>query len=163
MTEESQELNIPRRIICVDDFDDVRQLARSSFESSEHAKDIVVATCSSGKELMSRLRELQPNLVLLDLNMPDMNGPDTIEALRNTPDGEGISIIFLTTRTNVQMSDAYKNLGVIGIVHKPLDAETFPETIFKIWRDQGMHSEGDTGQVLTDLMEDDVDTFREEN
>ncbi len=163
MSEDQSEKKLPGRIVCVDDDFDIRQIVRESFERSEIGKNIVFASCGSGKELLSRLRELQPNLLLLDLNLPEMNGPDIVDALRQNADGRDIPIIFLTGKEKVKMEVGYKSLGVIGVIYKPFDVKTLPQDVCDIWNNQGMESSGE-GQVLTDLMDqDNEDTFKEEN
>jgi len=81
------------------------------------------------------MKELQPDLILLDLRMPDMNGSDTINELRKTPSYNHAPVIFVTERTKVTMIDAYKVLGVIGVIHKPLDPKTLKSQILGYWHD----------------------------
>lgn len=130
--------NFPNRIVYVDDEAEMRNIVKKVFEHSD--RDIVLVTCSSGRELLNRLRELQPDLILLDLQMPDMNGPDTIEELRKDEDAIDTPIIFMTGKKDVIMLENYKNLGVIGIIHKPFDVVTLLETIEGFW---GAHMQGE--------------------
>jgi len=123
--------NFPERIVYVDDDQMLRDLVKTSLARAE--EDFFVVTCSSGEELINRFRELQPDLILLDLNMPDMNGPDTIEALSKTSGWEETPFVFLTGSTNLSMIDEYKQLGVIGVVHKPFKPKELPEMIKKYW------------------------------
>lgn len=161
--DQAKKANIPRRIVCVDDDFDVRQIVRDSFQRSEFGKEIVVATCGSGQEMISRLRELQPELILVDIMMPKMNGLDMIQTLRAQVDGQNIPVVFLTGKTKLKMEDEYRNLGVIGVVYKPFDPMKLADDIFKMWQSQGIVSDGE-GQVLTELMDqDDQNTFKNEN
>lgn len=157
--------DLPGRIVYVDDDFDVRQIVRAAFENYDKDKKVVMATCGGGQELISRLRELQPGLILLDLHMPEMNGPDTVDALREHEDGKDIPIIFLTGKKKVVMEDHYRNLGVIGIIYKPFDSDTLPQDVFKLWQDAFGESGGDSdGRVLSDLMdEENTDTFSEDS
>ncbi len=122
--------HFPKRLVYVDDEQSVRHVVREALERLD--PDIILVTCSGGAELMSRLRELQPDLILLDLKMPDMSGPDIIDALHKRPEGANIPVLFITG-TKVEMTDEYKNLGVIGVIHKPLDVLKLRETIGKFW------------------------------
>lgn len=152
---------LPGRIVFADSDADLRQKVRPALELSDLGKKIVVATCGNGQELLSRLRELQPSLILLDLHLPEMSGLDTLDILRDREDGKEIPVIFLTSKQKVVMEDSYKNLGVIGVIHKPFDVTDLLPKIFKIWQDEFGVFEGEIdGRVLSELMENpDADTF----
>jgi CheY-like chemotaxis protein len=152
----------PGRVVFVDDDDEIRGLVRESFERAPEAKGVVFACCGSGKEILSRLRELQPDLILLDVHMSDMNGLDVVEALRKSEDGKDIPVIFLTGEAKLVMEDIYETSGIIGVVHKPFEAAELPARIFKIWQDHGLGV--DEGQDLGEYMDrEDTDTFKETN
>jgi CheY-like chemotaxis protein len=122
----------PQRLVFVEDQASVRKLVREALELA--GLDIAFVTCSSGEELLNRLRELQPELILLDLKMPKMSGPDILDALRKSPDGIRVPVLFMTG-TKVEMTDHYRALGVIGVLHKPFDIEKLPEQIGELWRE----------------------------
>ncbi|GJL85217.1 MAG: response regulator [Micavibrio sp.] len=121
----------PERVVCIDDDIDLRQLVRVSLEEAE--EDIVLVTCGSGEEFIARIRELQPDLILLDMLMPDMSGPDLMEKLRDMPDATGVPFIFLTGKAKLVMTDHYKALGAIGVIHKPFDPVELPNVIREMW------------------------------
>jgi CheY-like chemotaxis protein len=120
----------PGRIVLVDDDGEFRQMMRAGFETQN---DIVFMTCQGGKELLMRLRELQPELVVLDLRMPETDGVDTIAALRGHEDGKDVPVIFLTSVKEMAMDEIYQRLGVIGVIHKPVTTADFPARIETIW------------------------------
>lgn len=117
----------PERIVYVDDEQALRDLVRRSLEYGGFEGALV--TCGSGKEFFDRLRELQPELLLLDLKMPDMNGVDILERLNAENVGEKIPVVILTGETQVAMQEYYQNLGVIGVIHKPFDLKTFAQVL----------------------------------
>ncbi len=121
----------PKRVVYIEDDIQLRQLVRTALEEAE--EDIVLVTCGSGEEFIARIRELQPELILLDMLMPDMNGPDIMEKLRGMPDATGVPFIFLTGKAKLVMTDHYKALGAIGVIHKPFDPIELPETIREMW------------------------------
>lgn len=123
--------NFPQRMVYVDDEPQSRKLVKETLGMDE--KNMLV-TCATGHELIARMPELQPDLILLDLRMPDMNGPDTIDAMRKIPAIEHAPIIFITERTKVKMIDEYKTLGVIGVIYKPFDAKTLRQQISELWQ-----------------------------
>lgn len=123
---------LPGRIVYVDDEQDLREIVRVTIEGSGY--EGALATCGSGQELLSRLRVLQPELIMMDLKMPDMNGPDVIEKLKLTEEAAETPIIFVTGERKIEMLEHYKNLGVIGVIHKPIDVDTLTESIQNIWQ-----------------------------
>jgi CheY-like chemotaxis protein len=122
----------PKRIVYVDDESSVRALVREALERMD--PDLVVVTCSSGAELLNRLRELQPELILLDLKMPDMSGPDVVDALHKRPEGAEVPVIFVTAKTKVEMTEEFTSLSVIGIIYKPFEVMKLIESIGEFWR-----------------------------
>ena len=122
---------LPDRIVYVDDDLDMREIIRQVFERAEY--EGAFATCSSGQELLSRLRVLQPELILLDLVMPDMDGPDVLEKLQLSEEGKLASVIFMTGHTKLEMTEHYKKLGVIGVIHKPYEIGELLKIIEDIW------------------------------
>lgn len=148
----------PSRIVYVDDDFDARKLLRESYEAQRTGDKIVLATCGGGQELLSRLRELQPELIILDLHMPAMDGLETLHRLRVDDDGKDIPVIFLSGNPKFVMEETYKALGVIDILRKPFDLESLPNEVLKIWQNAfGFSEEGVDGRVLSELMDEDED------
>lgn len=129
--------DFPKRIVYVDDEPQARKLVQQTLGGDDSTTHFLV-TCATGHELIARMKELQPDLILLDLRMPDMNGPDTIEALRKSEAYNHPSFIFVTERKKVKMIDDYKALGVIGVLYKPLDPKKLRLQIKKIWSERPM-------------------------
>lgn len=74
---------------------------------------------SSGKEALQRLNVLHPNLILLDLMMPDLNGLEVCEIIRNNPQWQDIPVIFLTaSQEEHHLIEAF-NIGAADYVTKP--------------------------------------------
>lgn len=124
--------DFPRRLVFVDDEPDLRRIVREALEKDDPA--LVIVTCGGGEELLNRFRELQPDLILLDLKMKDMSGPDALEALRKREDGASVPVLFVTGAAKVEMTEEYKNLGVIGVLHKPFEAAKLREIIAGYWQ-----------------------------
>lgn len=121
---------LPDRIVCVDDEQGIRVLVREYFENAGYTG--MLASCSSGRELLDRFRVLQPDLILLDLRMPGMSGVDALEALRARPDGQDVKVIIVTAAEKVVMNEAYEHLGILGVIHKPFDGDQFFEQLYNI-------------------------------
>ncbi|NCC22783.1 MAG: response regulator [Alphaproteobacteria bacterium] len=120
----------PGRIALVDDDEDFRRMMRVAFDEQQ---ELVFMTCGSGEELILRIRELQPDLVLLDMRMPRIDGVETLRRLRDHEDATDVPVILLTGAHKLSMQGEYERLGVIGVVHKPVDPVSLYEKIGEIW------------------------------
>lgn len=123
--------DFPRRIVYVEDDSMIRDVVKTALERAN--QDIYFIGCETGHEFLKRLPELRPDLILMDLHMPEMNGPDVIEKLKEKNDYKDIPVIFVTGVSDIEMLEVYKNLGVIGIIHKPLSVEGLYDQIMALW------------------------------
>lgn len=122
----------PERIVYVEDENDLRFIMREALEASGYQGALV--TCGTGEEFLNRVRELQPDLVLLDLKMPNMDGPAVIEQLMRDPDQERLRIIFVTGSNKVEMEKKYERIKVIGVLHKPVKVDSVYQEIQALWK-----------------------------
>lgn len=108
------------RILYVDDEPDIREVACLSLELDP---DFEVRSCGSGTEALALLEEgsWRPDLILLDVMMPGMDGPTTFGALRDRPALADIPVIFITARTQSYEVERFLKLGAIGVIAKPFD------------------------------------------
>jgi two-component system alkaline phosphatase synthesis response regulator PhoP len=109
---------MPRRILIVDDEDDIREVAQVSLELVGHYE---VFTAASGQEGVHCARAEHPDAILLDVTMPDMDGPATLAALQADPATRDIPVLFLTAITQTAERARLAKLGVAGILSKPFD------------------------------------------
>ncbi len=123
--------NFPERLVFVDDEQDLREMVRATIEDAGYKG--AFAACGSGEELLSRIRVLQPELILLDLKMPGMDGPDVMAALHAHPDATGTPIVLCTGSLKLEMVELYRPLGVVGVIHKPLDLDNLMSNIQELW------------------------------
>lgn len=110
-----------QRILYVDDEPDIREVAVMSLEL---APDWQVRSAASGTEALPLAAEWQPDLILLDVMMPDMDGPMTLKALQTDERTQHIPVVFVTARTQPSEIQRFRELGVRGIVAKPFDPMT---------------------------------------
>jgi len=80
-----------------------------------------VATAPSAEKLFQLLEKNHPSLILLDINMPDMDGYQTIEILKSKPEYKDIPVIFLTGMTDEQDEEKGRALGALDYIIKPFD------------------------------------------
>jgi CheY-like chemotaxis protein len=119
-----------RRILFVEDDPDIQVVAAMALES---LGGFAVLSCGSGDEALSRVSEFSPDLVLLDVMMPGMDGPATLQALRRLPDTAGTPVVFMTARVQAQEIARYRDLGAADVIAKPFDPMTLAETVRSIW------------------------------
>jgi CheY-like chemotaxis protein len=118
------------RILVVDDDPDILMVVRVTLES---VGGFTVACCASGREAVETAPRFAPELVLLDVMMPAMDGPATLVALRALPGLEGVTAVFLTAKVQPDEVARYRGLGIADIITKPFDPMTLPGTLRRIW------------------------------
>ncbi|MBI2683534.1 MAG: response regulator [Acidobacteriales bacterium] len=115
-----------RRILLIEDEDDIREIAQVSLESLAGWK----AVCAhSGREGLELARRERPDAILLDVMMPDMDGPATLEHLAADPDTRDIPVIFMTAKVQASERRKLSDLGVRGLIAKPFDPIKLAEEI----------------------------------
>jgi CheY-like chemotaxis protein len=118
------------RILFVEDDSDIQIVASLALESLGGFR---VLACASGAEALSRFAEFAPDLVLLDVMMPGMDGPATLEALRRLPGGGTTPVVFMTARVQAHEVARYKALGAVEVISKPFDPMRLAATVRDIW------------------------------
>lgn len=106
------------RIIYVDDEDDIREIAHMAIELDP---ELEVRSCASGAEALAVARVWQPDLVLLDVMMPCMDGPAVLSELRNCPDTANVPVVFITARRQPSEIERLISMGGKGVLAKPFD------------------------------------------
>jgi CheY-like chemotaxis protein len=119
-----------RRILFVEDDPDIQMVAKMALEA---LGGFVVLACSSGPEALDRVDGFSPDLVLLDVMMPGMDGPATLIALRQHPAGQGVPVIFMTAKVHAQEVSHYRELGAEDVIPKPFDPLALSERVRSIW------------------------------
>jgi len=118
-----------RKVLIVDDDEDIRRVTEIALRRVG-GWDVVHA--ASGAEALVRAREEQPDVILLDVMMPDGDGPTTLARLRADPATAKLPVIFLTARVQRRELDSYRELGATGVIEKPFDATTLPDAIRRL-------------------------------
>jgi two-component system OmpR family response regulator len=105
-------------ILCIDDEPDVLLVAKMCLEK---VYGYTVTAASSGKEGVNAAMAATPDAILLDVMMPEMDGPATLKALRDIPSLSSVPIIFMTARVRPAEIDEYLAMGANGVIPKPFD------------------------------------------
>jgi two-component system, OmpR family, response regulator len=113
-----------KRILYIEDETDLQWLVQRILES---VGDFEVTVCGSGAEGLRRMEDFAPDLVLLDVMMPDMDGFSVLRALRARPESVAVPVVFLTART--QERDEYLALGADGVIAKPFEPDRLVEQV----------------------------------
>ncbi len=122
-----------QRITYVEDEPDIREVARIGLET---LGGFDVDVCASGQEAVERAPKFHPDLVLLDVMMPGMDGVETFQALRKIPRLARTPIVFMTAKAQPKEVERYTALGCAGVIVKPFDPVTLPEQVRSIWKRQ---------------------------
>jgi two-component system OmpR family response regulator len=109
-------------LLHVDDDDDIRDVAAMALELDP---TIALTSAASGEDALAKLDGgLRPDVILLDVMMPRLDGPGTLERLRRIAGLEQTPVIFMTARTQSSEVQHYLGLGAVGVITKPFDPMT---------------------------------------
>jgi len=120
-----------QKILYVEDDPDIQMIALIALEN---VGGFTVSTASSGIEALTLAVKDQPDLILLDVMMPKMDGLETIRQLRANEDTSEIPVIFMTAKTQDERVMNYRTAGAAGVIQKPFDPMTLADQVRKIWQ-----------------------------
>lgn len=106
------------RVLYVDDEPDIREIAEIALSLDP---EIAVETAASGAEAIVKAIAWRPDVILLDVMMPVMDGPSVLEKLRARPDTQDIPVVFITARTQAHEIERFRALGAAAVISKPFD------------------------------------------
>ncbi|MAT29469.1 MAG: hypothetical protein CMN31_04820 [Sandaracinus sp.] len=114
------------RLLLVDDDPDVRLIAEVSLEDR-----FEVVSVTSAEELLARVEELAPDVVLLDVMLPGDDGPTALRKLRERMEAPP-PVVFLTARVLPDELSRWTSLGALGIIRKPFDPLSLPTEVLRL-------------------------------
>lgn len=122
-----------KRILVIDDEDDIREVAQLCLETVG-GWDVIAA--ASGSEGLLLAASLTPDAILLDVMMPDMDGPTTFKKLQADPSTQNIPVILLTAKVQASEQRRFAELGVKAVFVKPFDPMTLADRLAQTlkWR-----------------------------
>jgi CheY-like chemotaxis protein len=118
------------RILYVEDDHDVRKLASFALKA---VGGFTVEACASGEEALEKAAGFTPQLLLLDVMMPGMDGPTTLQRLRALPATATVPAVFMTAKVQPQEVQRYRDLGSLDVISKPFDPMTLSTQVRQIW------------------------------
>ncbi len=119
-----------KKILYVEDEPDIQMIARVALENVGGFELLV---CSSGAEAVEKAASFNPDLFLLDVMMPGMDGPTTLEELRKIPQLAKTPVMFMTAKVQPQEVEFLKSLNVADVIAKPFDPMALAKNIRNSW------------------------------
>lgn len=113
------------KLLYVEDEADIREIAEFALED----EDFDIIFCESGEQALEKSGAFQPDVILLDVMMPGMDGPTTLKNLRELPGLETTPVIFLTAKVQPNEIQDFIKLGAIDVIPKPFDPMTLASQI----------------------------------
>ena len=121
---------MPMRIVYVDDDADIRTIVKFALEDEE---DIELSLCGSGQEALDCIDALRPDLILLDVMMPGMDGPTTLRQLRQRAAFANVPVAFVTAKVQPHEIEQFKAMGAVDVIAKPFDAMILAGQVRALW------------------------------
>ena len=118
------------RILYVEDEPDIQAVAKLALEM---VGGFTVKICSSGQEALDSVAAFAPQLILMDVMMPGMDGPATLQALRAQPDLAAIPVVFMTAKVQPAEVQHYKSIGAVDVIPKPFNPMTLASQVREAW------------------------------
>jgi len=119
-----------QRILYVEDEPDIQAVAKIALET---VGGFTVEICSSGFEALEKGSDFKPDLLLLDVMMPGMDGVSTLQELRKLPGLADTPAMFMTAKVRPSEVEQLRNIGAIDVIPKPFDPMTLSENLKSLW------------------------------
>lgn len=136
-SEQSKKLG---KILLVEDSNSIREIIKTLLTREG---GFTVEACATGHEAIEKAAVFKPQLFLLDVIMPEIDGPSTLTELRKISALGEVPVIFVTGNTSKQDIKFYIELGAIGVIAKPFNFAGLPVFIKKLW--DNFHRSHDKG------------------
>lgn len=117
------------KALIIDDEEDVRSIARMSLA---RVGKMTVLDASCGADGIARAAAERPDVILLDVMMPSLDGPATIAELKSSEDTRSIPVVFLTAKAMPNEIERLRQLGAAGVIVKPFNPLTLADEVRKI-------------------------------
>ncbi|KTD46949.1 two-component response regulator [Legionella rubrilucens] len=120
-------------ILYAEDESDIREIAQIALED---LGGFEVIYCTNGFDVLKAAKETEPDLLLLDVMMPGMDGPTALSELRKMPGYVQIPAIFMTAKIQSEEIQHYMAMGALEVISKPFDPMTLADKIKSAWERQ---------------------------
>ncbi|NOH60523.1 response regulator [Vibrio sp. RE88] len=116
------------KILAVDDSVSIRQMVSHTLRDAGYE----VETANDGRDALNKVASSKFDVVISDVNMPNMGGFELVKALRDKPQYKFIPILMLTTETSTEKKQQGKSAGATGWLVKPFNPETLLKTLKRV-------------------------------
>ena len=121
-----------RKVLFVDDDKEMHPLIQKGLKSIYNIESLI---CSSGKEALEKLSGFNPDLVILDVMMPELSGTEILTKLKEKKETKNIPVIFFTAKEKIVELEELLGMGPIGLILKPVNPKTLSHEIQEIWNE----------------------------
>jgi len=118
-----------KKIVYVEDDQDIRTIGEMSLQMGHWQ----IICCDSGLEAIKMAHQEVPDLLIMDVMMPGMDGISTLKILQTDPLMAQIPVIFMTAKVQFDEINKFKKLGIIDVIRKPFDPMLLATQVTKIW------------------------------
>lgn len=118
------------RVLYIEDEPDIQEIASMALKM---VGGLSVKICSSGEEALTEVEAFAPDIILLDVMMPNMDGISTLAELRKIPALSSTPIVFMTAKIQPNEIENYITLGALGAIAKPFDPMTLTDQVRAFW------------------------------
>lgn len=119
------------RVLYIEDEEDIRIVAQIALEQ---IGGLTTRTCASGPEGLKAAAEFSPQLILLDVMMPGMDGPSVLGKLRQRDEFNHIPVVFITAKVQPDEVHRFKEMGADAVITKPFEPVKLAAQLQEIWR-----------------------------
>jgi CheY-like chemotaxis protein len=123
-------VNELRRVMCVEDDADIRLILEFSLGNIGGYE---VRLFDGGAAAVAAASDFRPDIVLMDVMMPELSGPETLAALRTLPCMGDVPVVFLTAKAMPDQVEGLLQYGATGVIVKPFDPVSLPQDIQIYW------------------------------
>lgn len=121
------------KILYVEDQQDIQAIAKVALET---IAGFTVCVCSNWQEAIEQINAFDPDLLLLDVMMPDMDGPGLLTEIRKIDRFSKVPAIFMTAKVLPSEIESLIELGALGVISKPFDPVNLGKEIQDLWQQQ---------------------------
>ena len=119
-----------KKIMYVEDDVDIQVIGKLALEEVGGYEIII---CNNGVEAIRDVEDFNPDMILLDVMMPEMDGMTTIKNLKENDGVKDIPVVFMTAKSQSHELSTYMELGAVDVIKKPFDPMALPGILNSIW------------------------------
>ncbi len=126
-----------KKIMVVEDDPDIRDILELSLDT---LGGFALSLHDNAVSALNSVSSFSPDLILLDVMLPDLSGPEALPKFREQPAGQAAAIVFLTAKASTTARDEYLALGAQEVLFKPFDPVALPDTLQAVWTSIQSHA-----------------------